>query len=86
MDFLEDIELYNKAMDNAYLVITGKLKLNNILVELNDEDLEDFSLPFNPFLHEDISNEEIDEVIEHFSGLEEYEKCAELLKFKKVNV
>ena len=74
MDFLEDIELYNKAMDNAYLVITGKLKLNNILVELNDEDLEDFSLPFNPFLHEDISNEEIDEVIEHFSGLEEYEK------------
>ena len=86
MDFLEDLELYNKAMDNAYLVITNRLKLEGLLEELDNDDLEEFSLPFNPFLHDNISNEEIDEVIEHFSNLEEYEKCAELVSFKKVNV
>jgi len=82
MDFLEDLELYNQAMENAYLVITNKLDVDEILVDLNNDDLEEFSLPFNPFLHDDISNEEIDEVIEHFTGLEEYEKCAELVKCK----
>ncbi len=86
MDFLEDLELYNQAMDNAYLVITNKLDLEDLLVELDNDDLAEFSLPFNPFLHEDISNEEIDEVIEHFTGLEEYEKCAELVNYKSVNV
>ena len=70
----------------SYLVITNKLDVDEILVDLNNDDLEEFSLPFNPFLHDDISNEEIDEVIEHFTGLEEYEKCAELVKCKVEHV
>ena len=86
MDFMEDIELYNEAMVNAYNVITKRVKVEDILIELEDEveeDLFEFPLPFNPFLHEDISNEEIDMVVEHFSDLEEYEMCAELVSYKK---
>jgi|TARA_R110000744_G_scaffold281190_1_gene393126 hypothetical protein len=86
MDFLEDLELFNQAMDNAYLFITGKIDVEDVLVDLDNDDLEEFSLPFNPFLHEDISNQEIDSVIEHFSELEEYEKCAELVKCKEEHV
>tara|TARA_R110002020_G_scaffold349782_1_gene563271 strand:+ start:49 stop:324 length:276 start_codon:yes stop_codon:yes gene_type:complete len=88
MDFLEDLELYNEAMLNAYNVITKKISIDDVFVELEEEDgkeeeLREFPLPFNPFLHEDISNEEIDSVIEHFSDLEEYEMCAELVSCKK---
>jgi hypothetical protein len=84
MDFLEDIALYNEAMMNAYNVITKKVKIKDVLVELDDEvEIMEFPLPFNPFLHEDISDDEIDLVIEHFSDLEEYEMCAELVDCKK---
>tara|TARA_R100000152_G_C6726995_1_gene152141 strand:- start:440 stop:712 length:273 start_codon:yes stop_codon:yes gene_type:complete len=84
MDFLEDIALYNEAMLNAYNVITKKIKIKDVLIELEDEvELGEFPLPFNPFLHENISDEEIDLVIEHFSDLEEYEMCAELVECKK---
>jgi len=83
MDFMEDIELYNEAMMNAYNVITKKINVEDILVVLDEEgDFDEFPLPFNPFIHEDISNEEIDMVVEHFSDLEEYEMCAELVECK----
>ena len=83
MDFMEDIELYNEAMMNAYNVITRKIKVEDILVILDeDEEFDEFPLPFNPFIHEDISNEEIDLVVDHFSDLEEYEMCAELVSYK----
>ena len=87
MDFMEDLELYNEAMVNAYNVITKKVSIEDVFVELEEEDdlledLREFPLPFNPFLHEDISNEEIDLVVEHFSDLEEYEMCAELVSYK----
>jgi hypothetical protein len=90
MDFLEDLDLYNEAMLNAYNIITKKIDLTEFLTHLeelddNDDYLEDasFPLPFNPFIHEDISDEEIDYVIDHFADLEEYEKCAELVACKK---
>jgi len=84
MDFLEDIALYNEAMVNAYNVITKKVKIQDVLIELEDEEeIIEFPLPFNPFLHEDISNDEIDLVIEHFSDLDEYEMCADLVNCKK---
>jgi hypothetical protein len=84
MDFLEEIELYNTAMQNAYNVITGRISIEDVYIELEegDEDLE-FPLPFNPFLHDDISDEEIGWVIDHFIELEDYEKCQELLDSKK---
>lgn len=83
MDFLEDLELYNMAMENAYNLITKKVSLDEVYLELENEQEEiEFPLPFNPFMHEDISDEEIDHVIEHFVTLEEYEKCQELLNCK----
>ena len=84
MDFLEDLELYNTAMENAYNVVTGKITIEQVYVELesSEEELE-FPLPFNPFLHKDISDQEIDHIIDHFASIEEYEKCAELVECKK---
>ena len=83
MDFLEDYELYNMAMENAYNLITKKVSLEDVYLELEYEQEEiEFPLPFNPFMHKDISDEEIDHVIEHFIALEEYEKCQELLNCK----
>jgi hypothetical protein len=39
-------------------------------------------LPFNPFNGKKVSNSVIDIVINHYTGLEEYEKCAKLLEAK----
>jgi hypothetical protein len=87
MDFLEDLELYNLAMENAYNLITNKISLDDVYLDMEEESEEveekiEFPLPFNPFMHEDITNDEIDQVIEHFVTLEEYEKCQELLNCK----
>ena len=87
MDFMEDIELYNLAMDNAYALIVGDVELDEMIIELDNEDEEDdiLPLPFNPFSGNKISNSMIDIVINHYTGLEEYEKCARLVKVKEKN-
>ena len=87
MDFMEDIELYNLAMDNAYALIVGDVELDEMIIELDNEDEEDdiLPLPFNPFSGNKISNSMIDIVINHYTGLEEYEKCARLVKAKEKN-
>ena len=82
MDFLEDIELYNKAMENAYNIITKKKTLDDIYYELEEETLDEFPLPFDPIMEDGRSPDIIDVVIEHFTSTEEYEKCAELVKIK----
>ena len=84
MEFLEDLEMYEQAMENAYNVVTGKITIEQVYVELesSEEELE-FPLPFNPFLQDDISDDDIDAIIDHFIALEEYEKCAELVECKK---
>jgi len=87
MDFLEEIELYNSAMDNAYNLITGKIDVDDMFIEFDEGDDDALlPLPFNPFMSEKYSNALIDVVIEHFSHYEEYEKCAELVKIKEINV
>tara|TARA_R100000742_G_C4269506_1_gene88007 strand:+ start:1073 stop:1354 length:282 start_codon:yes stop_codon:yes gene_type:complete len=87
MDFLEEIELYNSAMDNAYNLITGRLTVDELFIEFDENEDEEgvLPLPFNPFLSEKFSNALIDVVIDHFSSIEEYEKCAELVKIKEKN-
>lgn len=82
MDFLEDIELYNKAMENAYNIITKKKTLDDIYYELEEETLDEFPLPFDPIMEDGRSPDIIDVVIEYFISIEEYEKCAELIKIK----
>jgi len=82
MDFLEDIELYNRAMENAYFIITKRKTLDDIYYELEEEIIDDLPLPFDPIEEDGRSEDIIDIVIEYFTGTEEYEKCAELVKIK----
>tara|TARA_R110000796_G_scaffold55878_5_gene129781 strand:+ start:1068 stop:1331 length:264 start_codon:yes stop_codon:yes gene_type:complete len=81
MDFLEDIEMYNKAMTNAYDLITKRKTVDDVYEELYEE-YDEYYLPFDPILEDGRTADVIDMVIEHFSSIEEYEKCAELVKIK----
>ena len=82
MDFLEDMELYNQAMRNAYFIITKRKTLDDIYYDLEEGRIDKLPLPFDP-IHEDGRSEDvIDVVIEYFTSTEEYEKCAELVKIK----
>lgn len=83
MDFLEDLELYNSAMDNAFNLITGRVLLEDMFIEMERGEDDILPLPFNPLLVGTYSEDVIDLLIEHFTGFEEYEKCAELVKIKQ---
>jgi len=83
MDFLEDLEVYNLAMYNAYDFITGRTNLNYLHDRMEYDLLDDYPLPFNPYHEDGKSPDVIDIVISHFVTLEEYEKCAELTKIKE---
>ena len=82
MDFLEDLELYGRAMDNAYDIITRRKTLEDIYYAFETETIDDFPLPFDPIVEDGRTADIIDVVIEHFTHTEEYEKCAELVKIK----
>ena len=82
MDFLEDLELYNQAMVNAYDLITKKKTLDDIYYALEDDTINQFPLPFDPISEDGRSEDIIDVVIEYFISIEEYEKCSELVKIK----
>ena len=83
MDFLEDLELYERAMNNAYDIITKRKTLDDIYYQLEDDTLGDFPLPFDPVHEDGRSDDVIDVVIEYFTSTEEHEKCAELVKIKE---
>ena len=83
MDFLEDMELYGRAMRNAYLIITKRKTLDDIYYDLEKDIIDDLPLPFDPIEEDGRSDDIIDIVIEYFTSTEEYEKCAELVKIKE---
>tara|TARA_R110000823_G_scaffold262899_2_gene383466 strand:- start:251 stop:523 length:273 start_codon:yes stop_codon:yes gene_type:complete len=83
MDFLEDLELYNRAMVNAYDIITKKKTLDDIYYALEDDIITEFPLPFDPVTEDGRSEDVIDVVVEYFISIEEYEKCSELVKIKE---
>ena len=82
MDFLEDMELYEEAMKNAYQIITKKKTLDDIYYDLEKGKIDRLPLPFDPIHEDGRSDDVIDVVIEYFTSTEEYEKCAELVKIK----
>ena len=82
MDFLEDMELYEEAMKNAYEIITKKKTLDDIYYDLENGKIDRLPLPFDPIHDDGRSEDVIDVVIEYFTSTEEYEKCAELVKIK----
>ena len=82
MDFLEDLAMYEQAMENAYDIITKRKTLDDIYYSLEDEDFDKFFLPFDPTIEDGRTPDIIDMVIDYFISTEEYEKCAELVKIK----
>ena len=83
MDFLEDLAMYEEAMENAYSLITKRKTLDDIYYALEDDTLDQFPLPFDPISEDGRSEDIIDVVVEYFISIEEYEKCAELVKIKE---
>jgi hypothetical protein len=93
-----DQRMLNAAMNNTYLILTGKATYEKLLDKESmqsgsiDQHMETAIL-FNPFtdgysakfphLHNEVSRVElIDCMIDHYIESEEYEKCAELVKIK----
>ena len=69
-------------MNNTYGVLTNRISVEEILEQYVDGKLETMSDAMfygNPY---EMTNEDIDEVIEFFENTEEYEKCSELLYIK----
>ena len=84
MDFLEDLEMYDKAMSNAYDIITKKKTVDDIYFDLEDEDYNIYYLPFDPTSEDGRTPAIIDMVIEYYTSIEDYEKCAELVEIKNI--
>jgi hypothetical protein len=84
MEFLKDIEIYNESMDNAYLIITKEKTFDDIYYEMEAGIHKEFYLPFDPISQDGRDSGTIDLLIEHFEELEDYKKCAKLVKIKKL--
>tara|TARA_A100000172_G_scaffold80873_1_gene71722 strand:+ start:1366 stop:1662 length:297 start_codon:yes stop_codon:yes gene_type:complete len=83
MEFLEDLDMYDKAMTNAYFIITKRKTLDDLLTDLELGGVQEVALPFDPHLEDGRSADIIDMLVEYFEGNEDYEKCAELTNLKK---
>jgi len=70
---LFDTEILDKAMDNAFILVTGEKTFE----ELIDEQ-DEVMLPFN--IEEEFFDYDI--MIEYYITTEEYEKCDILVKLK----
>ena len=64
-----------KGIENTYLLVTKQKTM--------DEICEENKIPLFFIEPGELTNSDIDEMIEHFCMYEEYEKCADLLKLKK---
>ena len=63
MDFLEDMELYNRAMRNAYFIITKRKTLDDIYYDLEEGRIDTLPLPFDPTT-EDGRTEDIIDILD----------------------
>lgn len=74
MNFPEELEDNEKAIHNAYLVVTGK------------RSLESFTRKNTPMLPLDFNNPGhlIDFLSDHYDDMEDYEKCDELEAIRNV--
>ena len=80
--FENDLELFNQAMNNAYLLVTKRVSLDK-LYEALEKGMGNVALPFDPTSHDGKSEDVIDMLLEHFISTEEYEKCSELMKIRE---
>tara|TARA_R110002074_G_scaffold1263_1_gene7581 strand:+ start:18264 stop:18569 length:306 start_codon:yes stop_codon:yes gene_type:complete len=80
IDINEEIEILGEAYENAYMILTGKVLVEEFLLRETESGRIVF-LPFDPKEPETVELI-IDDVIEYFEEGEEYEKCSELLTVK----
>lgn len=80
LDLFEEIEILGEAYENAYQILTGKVQVEEFLLQETESGKVVF-LPFDP-KEPDTIRLIIDDVIAYFEEGEEYEKCSELLDVK----
>ena len=76
---LDDEEIVDLAMNNAYAMLIGNKSIDDIL----DEEAEMILVPDPEITDEELS----EDLIEYFITTEEYEKCAkikDLMMFRKI--
>ena len=66
------MEMMDNCMRNTFGVITNRCTMDDILDQYDGEDAMFYGNPL------DITDEDIEEMIEFFENTEEYEYCAEL--------
>ncbi len=74
--------LLHTAMYDSYRIITKKISPVKFLIEKDKKD-EDFVLLFDVQDLKSLTKDTLENIIDYFSDLEEYEMCAELVKYKK---
>jgi|TARA_Y100000296_G_C5090566_1_gene214605 hypothetical protein len=76
-----DEELVRVANDNTFDILMGKITM----MELIDKNIETPLLvdPTEKIISDSVKLEILDGMIEHYVELEEYEKCAKLVKIKE---
>ena len=86
MDELERLkkedELVRQAMYDSYRIITNKISTRKFINQKDNEDL-DFILLFDAMDLRTLTKDTLENIINYFSELEEYEMCAELVAYKK---
>ena len=85
MDFLDDLQLYNDAMFNAYDFITGRTTLASLEDRLSHEDIDRYPLPFDPYKEDGRTEDIIDIVISHLTTLEDEDHDVYYLPFDPTN-
>ena len=79
---LERERLIHTAMYDSYRIITNKIDSYAFIIEKDKKD-EDFVLLFNIDDMRSLTKSTLENIIDYFSDLEEYEMCAELVKYKE---
>lgn len=79
---LERDRIIHDAMYDSYRIITNKISPITFLIEKDSKD-EDFILLFDVHDLKTLTKDTLENIIDYFSALEEYEMCAELVKYKK---
>ena len=69
--------MIDNIMNNTYGVLTNRVSVEDILEMYTGEDAMFYGNPY------EMTHEDIDEVINYFENIEEYEKCSELVEIKK---
>ena len=81
-----DQRMLRSAMENTYKILTGKATWENLMEKVGRskgiDQNPDVALLFNP-MDENYNPKLIESMVDYYIESEEYEKCAELIKYKE---